>query len=234
MRLDRFICKHTEYSQKAARYLVAAGKVSVAGVVVTDGRSEVSQFCTVALEGELLQQCQPHYLMLHKPAGYLSATCDPVHQTVMELVPARLRELLHIGGRLDLQSSGLLILTNDGLWSRQLTAPEQKVAKVYRLETLWPISEQAADVFAEGVRLEPEGIITQPAQLELLGPCEARLTIYEGRYHQVKRMFQQVDNMVISLHREAMGAIALDAALAVGEYRALTADEIASVATPRP
>lgn len=232
MRLDRFICKHTEYSQKQARYLVAAGRVSVADAVVKDGRYTVTPFCTVELEGVLLQQRQPHYLMLHKPTGYLSATRDPVHKTVMELIPAELREQLHIGGRLDLHTSGLLILTNDGLWSRQLTAPEQKVAKVYRLETLWPIAEQTARVFAAGVLLEPEGIRTQPAQLEVLGPCEARLTIYEGRYHQVKRMFQQVDNMVTSLHREAMGAIVLDPALTVGSCRALTSAEVASVGVP--
>jgi len=229
MRLDRFICKHTEYSQKRARYLVATGQVRVAGDVVTDGRYEVSPFCTVMLGDKLLQQCQPHYLMLYKPAGYLSATSDLEHQTVMELVPAEIRDQLHIGGRLDLHSSGLLVLTNDGVWSRYLTAPEQKVAKVYRVETLWPISEQTAEVFHAGVLLEPEGVTTQPAQLELLAPCEARLTIYEGRYHQVKRMFQQVDNMVIALHREAVGHIMLDPALAEGECRALTPQEIASV-----
>jgi len=229
MRLDRFICKHSEYSQKQARFLVASGRVQVANVIVTDGRHDVTPFCTVLLDGEVLQAKQAHYLMLNKPAGYLSATSDPEHKTVLELIDASIRSLLHIGGRLDLHSTGLLILTNDGRWSRRLTEPKQKLPKVYLVETLWPITPETEVRFAEGIYLATEDITTQPAQLEMLESCKARLTIYEGRYHQIKRMFQQLDNMVIALHRESMGDIVLDGALKPGQYRRLTEGEVASV-----
>ncbi|GGB86124.1 pseudouridine synthase [Marinobacterium zhoushanense] len=229
MRLDKFICKHTPFSHQRSRWLIASGRVRVADRVVTDPRAWVDRFVAVWLDDEQLQGRTAHYLMLHKPPGYLSATEDPQHPTVLELLPEHLHPELHIGGRLDRSTSGLLILTNDGLWSRRLTEPKQKIPKVYRVTTLEPITPDTEARFAEGVYLAYEDLTTSPAQLQLLADREARLTIYEGRYHQVKRMFAQVGNRVTSLHRESMGEIALDAALAPGEYRALTEAEIASV-----
>lgn len=229
MRLDRFICKHTDLGHRAARWAVAAGRVSVAGQRVTDPRLEVDRFVTICLDGRPLQGREAHYLMLHKPAGYLSATSDPQHPTVLELLPAELRAQLHIGGRLDRATTGLLILTNDGLWSRRLTEPDKKIAKVYRVRTAEPIASAAAERFAAGIHLAREDVMTSPAQLEQLDVCEARLTIYEGRHHQVKRMFAQVGNQVIALHRERMGEIVLDSTLAPGAFRPLSAAEIASV-----
>jgi len=229
MRFDRFICKHTEYSQKQARFLVASGRARLNGAVVTDGYQPVTRFCHVSLDDRVLQAREACYLMLNKPPGYLSATRDPDHATVMELIPSELHAQLHIAGRLDRQTSGLLILTNDGHWSRLLTAPEQKIPKVYRVETLWPITADTVAVFEQGVYLATEGITTSPAKLEVLGRNEARLTIFEGRFHQVKRMFLHVDNMVTALHRESVGEIVLDEALAPGEHRALTAAEIGCI-----
>ncbi|MCV6588406.1 MAG: 16S rRNA pseudouridine(516) synthase [Marinobacterium sp.] len=229
MKLDQFIRKQTGCSQRQARHWIIEGQVELSGVVTRDCRIKVTRFCTVLLRGEVLQRQEAHYLMLHKPEGYLSATCDAQHKVVLSLLPQELQAELHIAGRLDLQSTGLLVLTNDGRWSRCLTAPQQKLAKVYRLETLWPITPETAAVFEQGVWFESEGLRTQPAQLEILGRREARLTIYEGRYHQVKRMFQAVDNMVLSLHRESMGGITLDAALPAGAWRRLTQAEVASV-----
>lgn len=229
MRLDRFICKHTAYGHQRAKQLIAGGRVCVAGRVETDPRREIDRFVEVTLDEEALQGRPSYYLMLHKPVGYLSATSDPVHPTVMELLPTELRAELHIGGRLDRATSGLLILTNDGLWSRRLTEPKQKVPKVYRVWTAAPIEPHTAALFARGVYLAYEDLTTAPAQLELLGPCEARLTIYEGRYHQVKRMFAQAGNRVVGLHRERMGEIVLDASLPSGQFRALSEREIRSV-----
>ncbi|MEH6688858.1 MAG: pseudouridine synthase [Halopseudomonas sabulinigri] len=229
MKLDRFISNRTAHSRQATRLLIASGRVHVAGCITHDPRHEVDQFVAISLDGELLQARQAHFLMLHKPVGYLSATSDPQHPTVMQLIPGPLREQLHIGGRLDRSSSGLLILTNDGLWSRRLTEPRIKLPKTYRVTTLRPISQETAERFAEGIYMTTEQLTTSPAQLKQLAPCEARLTIYEGRYHQVKRMFHAVGNQVVSLHRESMGAIVLDPALAAGEYRALTTAEVASV-----
>jgi len=232
MKLDRFISNRTAHSRQASRLLIASGRVSVAGQVTHDPRHEVDQFVAICLDGKVLQARQAHFLMLHKPVGYLSATSDPQHPTVMQLIDATLREQLHIAGRLDRGSSGLLILTNDGLWSRRLTEPRIKLPKIYRVTTLRPISTETAERFATGIYMTTEQLTTSPAQLQQLSECEARLTIYEGRYHQVKRMFHAVGNQVVSLHRESMGAIVLDPALAIGEYRTLTAAEVASVDQP--
>ena len=229
MRLDRFIALHTEHSQQTARLLIAAGRVRVDERVVRDGQQRIDRFTTVQLDDIVLQRHTALYLMLHKPAGYLSATCDPVHPTVMELLAEPLRQQLHLAGRLDRSTTGLLILTNDGLWSRRLTEPGRRIPKVYLVGTAEPIAEQAAARFARGIHLAREGVDTSPAQLQLLAPCQARLTIHEGRHHQVKRMFHAVGNRVTSLHRESMGTIELDPALGPGQYRALTATEIAGV-----
>jgi 16S rRNA pseudouridine516 synthase len=118
------------------------------------------------------------------------------------------------------------LLTNDGLWSRRITAPEQKIPKVYHVTTAEPIHLDAEACFAAGVWLAREGIFTSPAQLERISPCEAHLTIYEGRHHQVKRMFAAIGNAVTALHRESMGSIRLDPDLAPGQYRPLTATEL--------
>lgn len=229
MRLDRFISKHTPHSHQASRLLIARGQVRINGAVMQDPRTDIDRFMAVTLGEELLQQQTAHYLMLHKPAGYLSATSDPVHPTVMELLPSALRPLLHIGGRLDRSSSGLLILTNDGLWSRRLTEPGKGIPKTYRVNTARPITPQTRQRFADGIYFAFEDLTTSPAQLEQLDECEARLTIYEGRYHQVKRMFHAVGNHVTALHRESMGAIRLDTTLEVAASRQLTAAEIASI-----
>lgn len=229
MRLDRFIAKYSEHSQQHARLLIAAGRVRVDGQVVCDGQRAVGRFVTVQLDDQLLQQRTPLHFMLHKPPGYLSATSDPIHPTVLELLAEPLRRHLHIGGRLDRNTSGLLILTNDGLWSRRLTEPVRRTPKVYLVGTAEPIADCAAERFKQGIHLAREGLETTPAQLQLLTPCLARLTIYEGRHHQVKRMFHAVGNRVVSLHRERMGDIELDSTLSPGQYRALTNTEIASI-----
>ncbi|TBW55162.1 pseudouridine synthase [Marinobacter halodurans] len=229
MRLDRFISKHTGCSHKAARQAIAGGRVSQDGITERNPTATVGRFSRLTLDGTVLRSRTAHYLMLHKPAGYLSATTDPQHPTVLELLPEPLRADLHIGGRLDRSSTGLLLLTNDGLWSRRLTEPRVKHPKVYRVTTVHPISPDTAAQFAAGIYLPYERLTTSPAQLEALAGREARLTIYEGRYHQVKRMFAAVGNRVASLHRERMGEIQLDPALAPGDFRRLSAHEIASV-----
>lgn len=225
MRLDRFICKHTQYSHQQARRLVASGRVLVDGQVTRELRTAVTPFMQITLDDRLLQQRTAHYLMLHKPAGYLSATTDPLHPTVLELLPPELRHELHLAGRLDRATTGLLLLTNDGQWSRRLTDPAQKIPKVYRVTTAEPINPSAEARFAEGILLPREGITTSPARIERINPCEARLTIYEGRHHQVKRMFAAIGNRVTALHREAAGLIQLDRQLPPGGWRPLTPEE---------
>jgi 16S rRNA pseudouridine516 synthase len=227
MKLSRILSNRNGISRKQANRLIASGRVSVDEITCTEPAVEVDRFSSVQLDGEPLQVAKPcHYLMLHKPAGFLSATLDNTHRTVMELIAPELRPDLHIAGRLDRASTGLLVLTNDGRWSRQLTEPRIKIPKVYRVTTERPISPETAHRFAEGIWFEFEQLTTSPAQLDMLAPSEARVTIYEGRYHQIKRMFHAVGNRVTALHRERMGNIRLDETLSAGQYRALTDSEI--------
>ncbi|MFO7994376.1 MAG: 16S rRNA pseudouridine(516) synthase [Marinobacter sp.] len=230
MKLSRILSNQNGISRKQANALIAAGAVTIDGATCLGAAREVDRFATVASHGRIIQQGeQAHYLMLHKPAGYLSATEDKVHRTVMELIHQSLHSGLHIAGRLDRASTGLLILTNDGGWSRRLTDPRIKIPKVYRVSTAKPISPETTERFAEGIWFEFEQLTTSPAQLELIGSKETRVTIYEGRYHQVKRMFHAVGNRVTSLHRESMGYIHLDDSLKPGACRQLTETEINSV-----
>jgi len=140
---------------------------------------------------------------------------------------------LHAAGRLDIDTTGLVLLTDDGQWSHRITSPRHHCEKTYRVTLESPISDDTAAQFTAGVQLHNEKSLTKPAQLEVITPTDVRLTLSEGRYHQVKRMFAAVGNRVIELHRERIGDIVLDEDLEPGEYRALTEDEIASIGLPK-
>ncbi len=229
MRLDRFLSNLPAATRFDARAQLAAGRVKVDGVITRHGLLDIREFNRVELDGQLLQTGKPAlYFMLHKPAGYVSATEHEVHPTVLDLLPDAAEHDLHLAGRLDLTTTGLLLLTNDGQWSRRVTQPTSKQPKVYYVETEQAITDNYHAVFAEGLYFAYENLTTLPAQLDILSSHSARLTLYEGRYHQVKRMFGHFQNKVLRLHRESVGALVLDAALAPGEYRALSADEIAA------
>ncbi|HDS1734063.1 16S rRNA pseudouridine(516) synthase [Pseudomonas sp. BP8] len=230
MRLDRFLANLPCYNRQQVRLLLIQRRVRVDGQVVTEPLHEVREFSRVEVDEQLHQAGRaPRYLMLHKPAGCVSATHDPQHRTVLDLLPADLRDDLHIAGRLDFNTTGLMLLTNDGQWSRRLTQPSTKLPKVYRVETEDEIGEHYPEKFHQGFYFAFEDLTTLPARLEILGPRQARLEIVEGRYHQVKRMFGFFQNKVIGLHRESMGSIVLDPGLAPGEFRQLSAEEIAGI-----
>lgn len=229
MRLDVLLARHTAQSRQRARALLVEGRVQVDGRPTCDASLAVDDFSRVLLDGEQIHGRQAHYLMLHKPPGYLSATTDPQHPTVLDLIDAPFRAELHLVGRLDVNTTGLLLLTNDGRLSQRLMRPERKVAKVYRVETLEPIAPDTEEVFARGMYFAREGITTQPVQLQRLGERSARLTLHEGRYRQIRRMFGYMGNQVVDLHRERIGDIVLDPALAPGQYRPLNRAEIDSL-----
>jgi 16S rRNA pseudouridine516 synthase len=227
MRVDRFLSNLPRFNRQQVRLLLVERRVSVDGVPVSDPHHEVREFSRVCVDDEVLQAGKPaRYFMLHKPQGCVSATADPQHPTVLDWLDEPDKDELHIAGRLDFNTTGLMLITNDGQWSRRLTQPTTKLPKVYRVETEQEIGAEYAATFAAGVYFAFEDLTTQPAELELLAPRLARLSIIEGRYHQVKRMFGHFNNKVIRLHRERMGPLELDGALVPGEYRALSADEI--------
>lgn len=230
MRLDRFIANLPDSSHRQARLLVASGRVEVNGQPVRDGTCDIRVFDQVALDGQTLQAGKTaRFFMLHKPTGCVSATSDPQHPTVLDLLDEPDKADLHIAGRLDFNTTGLLIITNDGLWSRRLTQPKSLLGKTYRVETEDPIDPLCIERFAQGLYFRFENLTTLPAELELLGPHEARLTLHEGRYHQVKRMFGHFNNKVTRLHRERMGPLVLNDDLQPGHYRHLSQEETALI-----
>ncbi|MCE9520497.1 MAG: pseudouridine synthase [Verrucomicrobia bacterium] len=230
MKLDRSIASHASIGRKAAHILIAARRVKVDGIIVTNSHHEADRFMRIEIDDAVVQEPQRAlYLMLHKPVGVLSATVDDQHPTVIDLIDDPDKHTLHIAGRLDRSTSGLLFLTNDGRWSKSLMDPGNKVSKVYLVETREPILHEAIEAFARGFHFPTEDITTLPAELEILSDHKARLTLHEGRYHQVKRMFHRVNNRVICLHRQSIGQIELPPGLAPGQWRPLTDREVKSV-----
>lgn len=229
MKLDRLIAKHRQMGRTAALRAIAARRVRVDGVAVADGHAEVDRFSTVMLDEEPVQVAERSlYLIMHKPVGLLSATKDAQHATVLDWIDDPDKHTLHLAGRLDRSTSGLLILTNDGNWSKRLMAADFKVPKVYRVETDLPVPAEAVAAFERGFYFHTEDITTLPAKLEVLGECLARVTLHEGRYHQVKRMFHRVGCRVTALHRESVGALRLPIDLKPGEWRPMTEEEKAA------
>lgn len=229
LRLDRYLASVTDYSRSDAKKLIKAGEITVDGVAIRDPGQAVALDAVVNLSGHSLRTVGPRYIMLNKPQGYICAARDRRHQTVLDLMEEDNPERLHVAGRLDIDTTGLVLLTDDGSWSHAVTSPQRKCWKSYYVETAEVITEQTQVHFSRGVFLKDDKARTLPAELELLGERVARLKICEGRYHQVKRMFGAEGNLVTSLHREAIGEIVLDLDLAEGEYRYLTAAEVASV-----
>ena len=227
MRVDRFLSNLPCFNRQQVRLLLVEKRVRIDGEITRDPHAEVREFSRVEVDDHVLQAGKPvRHFMLHKPAGCVSATRDPQHPTVLDLIHEPDKDDLHIAGRLDFNTTGLMLITNDGSWSRRLTQPQTKLPKVYYVETEQTIGPEYALKFSEGLYFAFEDLTTQPAGLELLGPKSARLSIVEGRYHQVKRMFGHFDNKVLRLHRERMGPLVLDEALKPGEYRPLSDKEI--------
>ena len=226
MRIDRFLAHHTGRTRKEASGLVRERRVSVDGVVTRDAGAHVDPLTqTVAVDGEPVRWSARQVLMLHKPAGVVTATHDPHERTVLDLLPAAARRRLVPVGRLDKDATGLLLLTDDGALVHALTHPRRGVEKIYEVQ-YEGVLDGAVARFAAGIVLA-DGTQCRPAHIEITGPGAARVTVHEGRYHQVKRMIAACGGGVTALHRAVVGGVALDPALAPGEVRALSEDEIA-------
>ncbi len=232
-RLDRLISELCKINRKKVRLILAQKRVFVDGQLASDIAQIVDQFSSVVMDDEVLQANKAHYIMLHKPVGVVCATKDDKHKTVIDLLNGQFTqeviESLHIVGRLDLNTSGLVLLTNDSRWSERLTSPEHKVAKCYQVTLANPITPDYISAFAQGMYFDFEKITTQPAILHITSEFEAHVTLTEGRYHQIKRMFGRFRNPVVALHRESIGTLSLDKSLRCGESRALSEAEAISV-----
>ncbi len=232
MRLDRYLSNATDFSRKDIKRLVREGVVTVNGDTAGNPSLTVHENDDIRIEGNAVAAPAPRYFMLHKPAGCVSATRDSLHPTVIDLLDEPRPDTLQIAGRLDLDTTGLLLITDDGPWNHRVTSPRSRCIKTYRVQLATDIDPGVAQRFAQGVWLEGEKRRTLPAALRILAPREVELDICEGKYHQVKRMFVAVGNEVVGLHRTAVGPVRLDDDLEPGEYRPLTPAEVTALAAP--
>ncbi|MHC6527045.1 MULTISPECIES: 16S rRNA pseudouridine(516) synthase RsuA [unclassified Vibrio] len=231
MRLDKFLCEALGATRKEATKILKSGEVTVNEVVQKSGSVKVTESCVVEWQDRELRVHGPRYIMLFKPDGYVCSHEDGFNHTAFVLLDEVKMDTLHFAGRLDVDTTGLVLITDDGKWSHRITSPKHKCEKTYRVWLADPIGADYAAQFAEGIQLRNERELTLPAQMEIVDADEKEvlLTITEGKYHQVKRMFAALGNKVEHLHRERIGAIELDDTLEPGEYRYLTEEEVASV-----
>ncbi|OTQ74586.1 MULTISPECIES: 16S rRNA pseudouridine(516) synthase RsuA [unclassified Gilliamella] len=227
MRLDKFLAHHLGVSRTIVNKELKAQKVTVNGDIVKSGAYHISPDHIVEYDGfEIVPITENRYFMLNKPQGYVCSTDDPDHPTILYFIDEPMAEKLHSAGRLDLDTTGLVLLTDDGKWSHRITSPKHHCEKVYQVTVEQPLTANLIDIFKQGIQLKSEKTLTEPAKLIIIDDYHAELTISEGRYHQVKRMFAAVNNHVTQLHRKQIGNIVLD--IPEGEYRPLTQDEINS------
>ncbi|MCL6590634.1 MAG: rRNA pseudouridine synthase [Firmicutes bacterium] len=235
MRLDRFLANQAYGSRSEARRLIRSGKITVNGRTAQDESMQINPSADqISCLGQAIRYREFIYLMLHKPAGVVSATVDGRERTVLDLIDPKYRHKnLFPVGRLDKDTEGLLILTNHGALGHQLLAPKQHVPRQYYAKVEGMVSTADQEAFRNGILLE-DGYRTLPAELEIIkkgensgGSCsEVTVVLREGKYHQIKRMFQALGKRVVYLKRTAMGDLRLDPALQPGEYRELTDEEL--------
>lgn len=230
MRLDKYLCESTDLTRSQARAALMGGEVTVNDAVIKRGTYTVQESDEVRWEGEVLAIIGLRYIMLNKPAGYECSLRNSQHPSVMELIDVDKRDRLHTVGRLDVDTTGLILITDDGQWTHRIISPRHQCDKVYRATLAEPLIDDAEALFAAGVLLEGESTPTLPAVLERVNERSALLTIQEGKYHQVRRMFASLGNHVLTLHRERIGSVALDADLEPGESRYLRPAEVAGLA----
>ncbi|MGK0441395.1 MAG: 16S rRNA pseudouridine516 synthase [Pseudohongiellaceae bacterium] len=228
-RLDRFLSERLLVKRSDVRLLLAQGRVKVDHQCASSITHLVDEYSHVQFDDQVLQAKTPSYIMLHKPQAVVSATKDVKHRTVIDLLPAPWPDNLHIVGRLDFNSTGLILLTNDGRWSRRLTMPESAIKKRYLVRLDKPVTSTVIDAFAQGLYFSFEDITTRPVSTSVINSHYVEVVLEEGRYHQIKRMFGHFQIKVLSLHRFAVGKLLLDDSLPEGQSRKLTDQEVMDI-----
>lgn len=230
MRLDKFLVEMNKGSRNEIKAAAKKGRIQVNGSIAAKTDRQIDpETDKITMDGVAVTYCRREYYMLNKPRGVISATADKHHQTVLDLLSARRRKDLFPVGRLDIDTEGLLLITNDGDLAHRLLSPKKHVDKQYYAVVSGTLPADAAAIMAAGMTLS-DGTAVKPARLEILSaePDESRvyLTIREGKFHQVKRMFEALGGQVEYLKRLSMGSLVLDERLKPGEYRELTETEI--------
>ncbi|MDX8047467.1 pseudouridine synthase [Gracilibacillus sp. S3-1-1] len=226
MRLDKFLVNMGHGSRKEVKELIKKKRVTVNDQIAVKREMHIDpNVDQVKLDDTVISYQEFIYIMLHKPAGYLSATEDDKQKTVLDLIKQQDKVLEPFPvGRLDKDTEGLLLLTNDGQLAHELLSPKKHVDKRYLAEVEKHVSESDVERFKEGVTLD-DGYVTKPAKLKIIDDKIVEITITEGKFHQIKRMFEAVNNKVTYLKRLSMGTLLLDEQLKLGDYRELTEQE---------
>ncbi|MDG6895817.1 16S rRNA pseudouridine(516) synthase RsuA [Volucribacter amazonae] len=226
MRLDKFLAEHTGLTRSQAGKALKQGLVQVNGETMKTGAIKIQSTDKISFDGEWLTWIETgQYFMLHKPQGYVCSHDDGDYPSIYQLFDYPLANKLHSAGRLDVDTTGLVLLTDDGQWSHRITSPKYHCEKTYLVTLADPVESHYQTACQQGILLRGEKTPTKPATLQIIDDYNVNLTLSEGRYHQVKRMFAALGNKVVALHRWRIGDIILDAHLAEGEYRPLTVDE---------
>jgi len=229
MRLDKYLAQSTGFSRKEVKRMLHADEVQVNGEFERNPARKVSDADEVLLDGLPVDTPRDRYIMINKPLGYVCSNDDGTHPSVLGLLELPRAEEMTIAGRLDVDTTGLVLVSDDGQWCHRITSPKHKLGKIYEVTLADPIDPSYVEKFERGILLNGEKELTKPAKLEILSANSARVELYEGRYHQVKRMFAALGNRVEALHREAIGPIILDEELYEGEWRELSEAEVASI-----
>jgi 16S rRNA pseudouridine516 synthase len=225
MRLDKYLANNTDLSRKQVRVAIKKGRVELENELAEDPSAHISPEVCVKLDGEPVVELGLGYFMMNKAEGWICSHGNEQYPSVYECFD-RPAESLHVAGRLDVDTTGLLLVTGDGQWSHRISSPAHHCPKVYRVWLAEFITERMISKLEKGVFLEVEGIRTKPAKVDKVDEDEVLLTITEGKYHQVKRMMEAVGNSVDRLHREQIGDLQLDESLLPGEWRELREDEV--------
>ena len=230
MRLDKLLSECGVASRKEIRQLIRSGRVSVDGAAAASPEMKLDPYkALVCLDGTKIEYAKYHYYMMNKPAGVLSATDDGRQKTVLDLVTPEMRKIgLFPVGRLDKDTTGILLLTNDGEFAHRVISPRSEIVKVYHARTEAPVDEADITAFKEGLTLG-DGTKCLPAGLKLLPDGSCLVEVMEGKYHQVKRMLSSRGKPVTELKRLSIGGLKLDKALLPGGFRALEENELCSV-----
>ncbi len=231
MRLDKYIAEALQIARKESRIQIQKGRVCVDGTVCKKIDTQVTDDSAVTYEGEPLSRTAFVYIMMNKPKGVVSVSTSPRDTTVVDLVKASYpRRTLFPAGRLDKQSTGFVLLTDDGAFAHEILSPRHHVPKTYTVEIDAPLTQRMRDGFAGGVRLA-DGQVMSPARVRAVSEDGhiVEVVLQQGVYHQIKRMFGVFEVGVNELHRDCLGGLALDENLAEGDWRELTKDELEKI-----
>ncbi|MBR6273619.1 MAG: rRNA pseudouridine synthase [Lachnospiraceae bacterium] len=230
IRLDKYVSENLPCTRSEAKKLLASDKIMVDGTIIKNGEYKLDEnSAEVICCGKVLKSIKGLYYMLNKPEGVVSAVTDKEHKTVNDLFPKEVNKKIFPVGRLDIDTEGLLIMTDDGDFCHRLVSPKKQVYKIYVAKCTGELAKDAEKIFKEGIAFKD--FTTKPAEIEFLyeknGFIFVEVKICEGRFHQVKRMLHHVGADVVYLKRTAIGDLLLDEKLEPGQYRALTEEELA-------